>query len=338
MKILEKKNETCHICFEKHEIWKVIIKENTQYKNTDIQFDAQYYYCPQTEEYYEDEELIRKNQLSLIDEYRKINHLLTSFDMISIRETYQISQKDLSKLFGFSPSTITRYENYQVQNKAHDELLRKLSNDPEWFLELLIKEKNSFSPQLYKKYFKVAHQLIDIKASKNTKNQILQYYKNIDTAKYCGNKKLDLTKVVDMINYLSQQVENLHKVKLMKLMWYCDSLYYKHYHTTITGLAYMAETWGALPVCHNEIILLPSVTFKEIEYEQGIGFQFSFTPHYKISLNQKEKEIIDKVIEKCGHLSRIELVEMMHNEDAYKYTLSKDLIDFSLVETLSIDL
>ena len=40
-------------------------------------------------------------------------------------------------LLGWGGKTITRYESHQVQDKAHDTILKKIDQDPEWFLSLL---------------------------------------------------------------------------------------------------------------------------------------------------------------------------------------------------------
>lgn len=337
MKVLKKFIDLCPCCCEKHELWLVEEEENTRFKNEDLIYYPTYYYCEQTDEYYENEDLMKSNQLKLIDEYRKMKKLLTSQDIIKIREKYDISQKDLSKLLGLSPTTITRYENYQIQDKAYDEILRKLSVDPQWFIDLLYKAENNFSASLYKKYFQRAKSLIDEQLSMKVKNQILFKYESIPVEKYCGNKQIDIDKITDVINYICQKIDNLYKVKLMKLLWYCDSVSYKRYHYSITGLAYEAQKMGALPICHNEIMLLPDICFEEIEFDTGYGYKFFVKDHYKSKLDKKEKEIIDYVLDVCGQLSREEIVEKMHQEDAYILTQNKALIDYHLVETLSID-
>ena len=38
-------------------------------------------------------------------------------------------------------ATITRYENFQVQDRAHDNILRKIDSDPAWFIEMLERAK-----------------------------------------------------------------------------------------------------------------------------------------------------------------------------------------------------
>lgn len=69
--------------------------------------------------------------------YRKKEGFLTSSDIRNIREKYGISQSDLCMLLGWGGKTITRYESHQVQDKAHDTILKKIDQDPEWFLSLL---------------------------------------------------------------------------------------------------------------------------------------------------------------------------------------------------------
>lgn len=50
-----------------------------------------------------------------------------------------------------------------------------------------------------------------------------------------------------MINYLAAKVESLHKVKLMKMLWYSDYLHYKRNGVSISGLVYRALPMGAVP-------------------------------------------------------------------------------------------
>jgi DNA-binding transcriptional regulator YiaG len=69
---------------------------------------------------------------------------LTSNEIISLREKYGVSQKDLSEILDWGKATITSYENHQVQDRAHDDILRKIDPDPEWFIEMLKRAKGSF--------------------------------------------------------------------------------------------------------------------------------------------------------------------------------------------------
>ena len=126
-------------------------------------FHAMYEYCVDADEYSETEELMRSNSLAQKDAYRKQVGLLTSSEIKRIREKYRISQKEFSEILGWSPATITRYENHQVQDRAHDDILRKLDSDPQWFIEMLERAKNSIAK--YSVYRQNAASLLNKQAS-----------------------------------------------------------------------------------------------------------------------------------------------------------------------------
>ena len=90
---------------------------------------------------------MQDNDIRLKDAYRKKEGLLTSAQIGEIRAKYGISQSDLCLLLGWGSKTITRYESHQVQDKAHDTILKKIDQDPEWFLSLLNGAKANLSAE-----------------------------------------------------------------------------------------------------------------------------------------------------------------------------------------------
>lgn len=63
------------------------------------------------------------------DGYRKKMNLLTSKEIIEIREKNSMSQEDLAKVLGWEKNTITRYEDYEVQDRSNDNILRNLKGN-----------------------------------------------------------------------------------------------------------------------------------------------------------------------------------------------------------------
>ena len=145
-------NNICPCCMEKHDVKTIKIKESTIFKGVPVEYDAYYTYCEVADETYADEDQISSNDIAMKNAYRKKNGLLTSDQIADIRSKYDISQADMCILLGWGQKTITRYESHQVQDIAHDTILRKLDNDPEWFLELLSTAKDSLSENAYSKY------------------------------------------------------------------------------------------------------------------------------------------------------------------------------------------
>ena len=127
----------CQSCMEEHEVQIVTVNETNIFKNTPIEYSALYYYCECTEDFYCDEEMMINNDITMKNSYRRKKGLLTSDEIIGIRDKYGITQRDLCRLLGWGEKTITRYEGHQVQDFAHDSILRKIADDPAWFLSLL---------------------------------------------------------------------------------------------------------------------------------------------------------------------------------------------------------
>lgn len=173
----------CYTCMEEHEVTTVKVEESGSFKNENIDFEAEYEYCSNLDEYTETEEMMRKNSLSQKDSYRKKMGLLTSNDIRDIREQYGISQKEFSEVLCWGGATITRYENHQVQDRAHDDILRKIKADPKWFVEMLQRAKDRIGVKAYTSYYSKASELIKKRSNPYTTGTVSCNY---DDCLYSG--------------------------------------------------------------------------------------------------------------------------------------------------------
>ena len=169
-------------------------------------------------------------------------------------------------------------------------------------------------------------------------DSIQAIYADLDDENLTGRSELNLRKVVEMINYLASKVVSLHKVKLMKMLWYSDNLHYKRKGTSISGLAYGALQMGAVPEGYDQIVLLEGVKYDTLWYGENVGYRFKPAAEFEIKeLTQSEIETLDDVIQQFVNLSTDEIVYKMHEEEAYRCTNSNCLIPFSFAEKLTID-
>ncbi len=153
-----------------------------------------------------------------------------------------------------------------------------------------------------------------------------------------GGVELNLNKVIEMINYIAKSVGSLHKVKLMKMLWYSDILHFKRHGKAMSGLVYSALPMGAVPEGYDKIILLDGVKFDTVYYGENVGYKFRSVSGFELKeLTQAEIESLDRVINKFGNMNTDEIVEVMHNEEAYRCTDSNCIIPFSFADQLSID-
>ena len=340
MKVIDIERKLCTCCMEEHDVQRIVIKENNTFKGVPVEYDAEYFYCDNAGETYADEQQISANDISMKNAYRQATGLLTSNQIVSIRVRYGISQSDLCLLLGWGAKTITRYESHQVQDIAHDTILRKLASDPEWFLKLLKGAKDSLSPASYAKYQEAGTALFEKDHDLYLKSAIMaKYARYQQNTEYTGNALLSLDVVVDMIRYYanSSKVTSLYRVKLMKLLWYADALSYKRRGHAISGMVYRALPMGAVPVAYESIVDLSTINCEEIDMGDGTGYKFLPTSNKDYSfLNQEDKEIMDAIIQQFGNLSKAEIVEIMHQEEAYLETAPGDIIQFKYAKTLSI--
>lgn len=330
----------CPCCMEEHNVQKITVREKNVFKGVPVRYAAEYWYCDRTDETYADEQQIASNDIAMKNAYREKTGLLTSRQIAAIRAKYGISQSDLCLLLGWGLKTITRYESHQVQDIAHDTILRKLDCDPEWFLQLLKAEKDSLSAAAYTKYAEAAAVLFEKNYDQYLKSAIMsKYVRFLHNTQANGGKELSLDAVIEIIRYYanSDSVADLHKSKLMRMLWYADALSFKRRKAAITGLVYLAADAGIVPLAYELIFGLSAVNCEEVEIGESSGTVFLPVNHQKYPhLTLGDTEILDEVIHRFGKASVREIDEIMHQEEAYIQTAPDDVIRFQFTDTLSL--
>lgn len=338
MKVIGTENKLCLSCMEVHKVKRVEVEEENIFKGVKVKYPAKYEYCDHTNEYLTYGDSLDTNGIAFKDAYRKKVGLLTSKEIVDIRDMYDVSQKDFCKILGWGSSTITRYENHQVQDGVHDDVLRKVANDPKWFLDLLKRAKGELTDKAYYKYLNKGKENYHQKRNKYLRESIEAAYAKYEAnSNIMGNTELDIDKVVELINYLAQNVSELHKVKLMKMLWYCDYLHYKLKGKSITGLVYNALPMGAVPERHALFISLDEVEYDEVRYKEYCGYRFKASPDFKVKrLSRTEISVVDEVIAQFNNYSAKEIIAKMHGEEAYKNTPRNQPISYEYAKNLSI--
>jgi len=338
MRTIKSEKKLCLICMEEHEVHTVILADNEEFKGEEVSFDATYEYCTHSDEYLETEDMIKANSLAMKDAYREKSGLLTSSEITAIRDKYGVSQKDFSEILDWGRATITRYENHQVQDRAHDDVLRKIESDPKWFLQMLTRAKGEITDKAFEKYYIAASEQFRKTHNRYLMDSIQALYADYVDDLITGGVELNLNKVVEIINYYASKVTSLHKVKLMKMLWYGDNVSYKRRGKSISGLVYRALLMGAVPEGYEQILDLDDVEFETILYDfDCLGYKFHPVEGFQIKeLTAEEIEVLDTIIAVVGHLNSQEIIDKMHEEYAYKCTDRNCIIPFSYAEKLTI--
>lgn len=339
-RLVNKIHTVCPLCDKEHNIEERKRTTSTMIKGEVVEYEEHYYFCAysrEDENEYTPAKMESDNLLNARNAYRKKNNLLTSYEIVELRERYGLSQIDLAKLLGWGEATISRYESKAIQDEAYDMMLRIIRDNPYKAYELLQKRANEFSETKYNDIRRKIEICLYAYGCEYLKRQALEseYVKYREPSLLNGFQVLNVQKVESIISYLASHIDNLHKVKLMKILWYTDALCYKQNGKAMTGLVYCHEAMGALPVGHYKLVDLEIVNMKE--EEDGEYIKYSFLPNRNIDfscLSEEEKNILDMVISKFKDFSTSEIVSYMHEEKAYLETKDKEVISFEVAKEI----
>jgi putative zinc finger/helix-turn-helix YgiT family protein len=298
MKKLQTIQKFCPICLKKHEIALVEINQSDIFLNQKISYDAQYDYCEITDQYWSDQELLKENSIRLKDAYRKVHGLLTSNQIIAIRKKYQISQELLSKVLGWGAKTITRYETVSIQDRVHDDVLRKISEDPIWFFDFVQRYADHNNNKNLRKITGNIVDLASISSYEISEKSLLLSYYPFPVDDRVGNTALNIEKVQQVLNYYAFKCEGLSNYKAALLLSLADFTHYQNHSKGLTGLAYISKDNRLYPFGFKEISGLKGIKTKEI-LEKDITYDtLDYNKAFDIkALQHEEIRTLDYVLD-----------------------------------------
>lgn len=337
--LITKTEMVCPICGKTHLIEEKTRKTKTIIKGKSVQYDQTFYYCSNAsdeENEFETGFMVNLNLLNAINAYRKQNGLLTSDEIVSLRKEYSLSQVDLARLLGWGEATISRYESKAIQDEPYDNTLRSLKDNPYIVFEFYKKNQSSFSYEKQQEIKKLIDEKMDSYGREvMTRKALSSEYVKFDTpSDYNGYKCLDIDKIETIVSYYAKNIKDLYKVKLMKMLWYADALYFKYFGSSMTGLVYQHKDMGALPIGHNKLLGLERINVQEESspnYDLLIHFYPVDNMDYSV-ISEEEIAVLDKVITKFRRYKTQQIVEYMHKEKAYLMTINEEIIPYSLAK------
>ncbi|MCR4605236.1 MAG: DUF4065 domain-containing protein [Eubacterium sp.] len=339
--LVKRFHDDCPVCGKTHEIEERKRISKIEMKGEEVSFEEHYYYCANASE--EEKEfvpgvMLDDNLQNARNAYRTKMGLLTSMEIVAIRRKYGLSQVDFSKLLGVGEVTITRYETKAIQDEPYDIMLRLVKDNPLQALKLFERHEDLFTET---KRAEIKARIID-EIDSDGKEYLsrqsfgAEYVVYSEPSDSNGYVVLNIGKIEAMVSYFAERVENLFKVKLMKMLWYADALFFKQFGKSMTGMVYRHEAMGALPIGHYKLMDLENIDVKE-EMSSSFDLMLHVYPIKEMDysvLNEDEKSILDRVVDKFKDFSTKEIVEYMHKEKAYVETEPGQIIPFSLARLI----
>lgn len=330
----------CPLCGKLHEVEERRRSSTLMVKDLQVDCEETYYYCCNSKEYeneFTTSKLSNSNLLNAHNHFRKKKGYLTSGEIVELREKYGVSQVELSRLMGWGEATISRYESKAIQDEAYDNMLRLIKDDPLKALEFLEKNKEKFSTTRRLEIKKKILRELDTHGREFSARQSLKcdYVIYDDPSEKNGYTLLNIDKLESVISYYAEKISDLYRGKMLSMLWYADAIAYKQYQRTITGLVYLQNNMGVVPVGLNRIMTLDKVNCREEETIHGS--HYLFMKHKEVDqsyLNEDEVIILDKVVNKFRDVAVQDLVLYMQDEIACKNTTLGDIISFELAKEI----
>lgn len=256
-------------------------------------------------------------------------------DIIDFRNKYGLSQRELTSILSFGKMTINRYENGYIPTKTQSDYIKMLINNEEEFIKKvsIAYRDNLISEKTYKKV--ISTDILAKITKKDVQDDIRKYLEVVMIRKpdiYNGYKEFNMDKLENIISYIASKVDNLTITSLNKYLWFIDMLSFNKRAISITGLTYQKQQYGPtiMDGLYEEISLLDDLyERKNIETTNGNITNILSKGNFNLSLiNEKEKEIIDTIIETLKNKKVNEISTLSHKEEGWKKTKNLDRISF----------
>ena len=339
--LLRKIHMNCPLCDKTHEVEERKRVASIVLKGEEVTYNERFYFCANADEgenEFETGAMANENLLNARNAYRIKKGLLTSYEIVEIRENYGLSQVDLARILGWGEATISRYESKAIQDEAYDTMLRLIKDNPLQALEFLKKNADKFTMAKRLEIRSKILEKLDSYGKEYLSRQPFEgEYANFEEPSDSnGFTVLNIDKIEAMVSYIAEKVSYLFKVKLMKMLWYSDVLSFIENGFAMTGMVYRHETMGALPIGHYCLMNLENINVKEeMSYNSDTMLHVYPTVGMDYSvLTDEEKAILDRVIKKFKNYKAKEIVDYMHEEKAYTETKAGDIIPFSLAKEI----
>ena len=293
------------------------------YRKDVFRIVAHFYQCEKCQEEFTTTEADAISLTQVHNQYREKNNIPFEEEIAAIREKYELSAAKMSEVLGLGANGYGNYENGEIPTPAYGNLISAAA-EPQLFISLLEKAKGHFSDNVFNKAKERVSRLIQTAEERKNLCAALNTYSEANN--FTGYKKPAATKIAHLIAYLIQhsKAEFNDKLKLNKQLFFADFAHYKNFGVSISGLSYRAINYGPVPANYDNI-------YAYLENEQVISSQFLRLPNggarevfisaadFDDNLfSGREKETIDLVIERFADISTWDIVELSHQEKAWK--------------------
>lgn len=303
------------------------------FRKNEFEITEHFYVCEETKEEFTTSELDEININQVYNQYRDKFGLPFPDQIKRIREKYAVSAIKMSEILGLGANSYRLYEQGEVPSVGNGRLILN-AEEPETFKRDLIASEELINPKEFQKIRSRVNELIDLqdKQSEQFYNlSIMELFDKIVPDQHTGYRLPDFERISNIVLFFSERTQTWI-TKLNKLMFYCDYLSFKNYGYGISGIDYRAIKLGPVPSKFQKMYELISegelVHREYMEFENGnFGSYFKPCLTFNESLfEEHEIEIMNIVSNKFKYIRPSEIIEISHNEAAWKDNIKEQNI------------
>lgn len=133
---------SCPYCEAVHDVEEIKREECMLLKGRTVNYQAVHYRCANCHEVFDSPQMMDQNLIAAREAYDLLENSVTPEKIISIRESYNASQKAFGLILGMGELTINSYEQGKSIPMSSNRLLLHLSENPLIFFEMYERNKN----------------------------------------------------------------------------------------------------------------------------------------------------------------------------------------------------
>lgn len=300
------------------------------FRKEEINYLHHFYECEVTKERFTTLELDNLNTSQVYNQYREKHQLMFPEQITRMRERYGLTAARMALILDFGPNQYSNYENGEVPSASNSKILR-LASDPVTFLRIVRDKKDELRINEYEKLRRHLDTLLDEArtpqriggVAMRTNFQVVP-----DPDEYTGYVLPDSEKFAELVLFFFSHLDNLFKVKLLKLLFYCDFQHYRLTAHAITGQRYRAIQHGPVPQEYGQRLqemvqegLLTASFHTSMVHSADNSPVLVYKAARKAKLEvftESERQVIEQVYQKLGRKSRAELESLSHTERAWR--------------------
>ena len=225
------------------------------------------------------------NAKEIDEQYRKIEGIVTTEEIEKLGKIYSLGKGPLSIALGFGEVTITRYLAGQIPSKEYSDIIKAALSDTKVMKSLLDNNKDKLAAAAYNKAISAIEELDFL-------------FK-------------EPSKILMVISYIFECLGEVTPLALQKILYFIPGLFFSKYGTPLFNND--CEAWVHGPV-YAEIYDM----FSNFRYDPIDDPRFELLKGKSVNLDEKEREVVDLVVNTFGIYGGKTLERITHKEKPWK--------------------